>query len=184
MPKIVDHDAYRREIAQRAIGVFRRRGYSGIGMREIASELGMSKSALYHYYPSKDALFLACSRLVASVEIDPSLPPVDALLALAREWEPVFAGELRIILDYVGNRAPESLRDDPAIREVSDGLAAGVAAAVGDDKAEAVLSAVLGVLLLRWFDGHTTPWSVLEEILRRMLHGKREGSEGPEGAGA
>lgn len=184
MPKIVDHEAYRREIAQRAVGVFRRRGYSGIGMREIASELGMSKSALYHYYPSKDALFLACSRLVASVEIDVSLPPFDALLALAREWEPVFAGELRIILDYVGNRAPESLRDDPAIREVSEGLAASVAAAVGDDRAEAVLSAILGVLLLRWFDGKSTSWSVLEEMLSRILREQRDGTQGPGGAGA
>ncbi len=169
MPKIVDHDAYREEIARKAVSVFRRHGYSGIGMRDIAKELGMSKSALYHYYPSKDALFLACSRLVAAVELDPSRPPIDALLAAAREWESVFAGELRIILDYVGDRDPRAVRDDPAIREVAEGIAASVGTVVGADRAEAVLAAILGVLLLRWFDGHTTSFAVLEEMLRRLL---------------
>lgn len=169
MPKIVDHDSYRREIAEKAVTVFRRHGYSGIGMREIAKELGMSKSALYHYYPSKDALFLACSQLVAVVELDPSLPPVDALLTAAREWESVFAGELRIILDYIGDRDPVAVRDDPATREVVEGMTASVGVLVGSERAEAVLAAVFGVLLLRWFDGQTTSFSVLEEMLRRLL---------------
>ena len=172
MPKIVDHDVYRKEIAEKAVAVYRGHGYSGIGMRQIAKELGMSKSALYHYYPSKDALFLACSKLVTSVQLDATLPPIDALLAAAREWEPVFAGELRIILDYVGDRAPESLREDRAIREVAEGMAASVAAFGGADRAEAVMSAIFGVLLLRWFDGQSTSFSVLEAMLRRLLAGR------------
>lgn len=117
-------------------------------------------------------LFLACSKLVASVQLDATLPPIDALLAAAREWEPVFAGELRIILDYVGDRAPESLREDRAIREVAEGMAASVAAFVGADRAEAVMSAIFGVLLLRWFDGQSTSFSVLEAMLRRLLAGR------------
>jgi TetR/AcrR family transcriptional regulator, transcriptional repressor of aconitase len=171
MPKIVDHDAYREEIAEKAVAVFRRRGYSGIGMREIAKELGMSKSALYHYYPSKDALFLACSRRVASVRLDSSLSPIDALVSAAREWESVFAGELRIILDYIGDRGPDDVRDDPAIREASEGMTASVAALVGTDCTQEVLAAMFGVLLLRWFDGRATSFEVLEAMLRRVLSG-------------
>ena len=57
MPKIVDHDAYRRTIIETAVQLFVTQGYSGLGMRELAGALGISKSALYHYYPSKEALF-------------------------------------------------------------------------------------------------------------------------------
>lgn len=169
MPKIVDHDAYRAQIADRAVDIFRRRGYAGIGMREIAKALGMSKSALYHYFPSKEALFLACSTRVARLELDTSLPPVHALVAAARQWEPVFPGELRIVLDYVGTRDNQSVRDDPAVRAVSDGFEAALERIVDAEKIPAVLSAVFGFLLLRYFDGKSTPFSVLADTLRLLL---------------
>lgn len=169
MPKVVDHDAYRAWIAERAVEIFRRRGYSGIGMREIAKVLGMSKSALYHYFPSKEALFLACSTRVARLHLDASLPPVDALVAAAREWEPVFPGELRIVLDYVGTRDDASVRNDPAVRAVSHGFEAALAQILDGDRIPAVLSAVFGFLLLRYFDGKSTPYAVLEDTLRRLL---------------
>ena len=72
----------------------------------------------------------------------------------------------------MGDRAPESLREDRAIREVAEGMAASVAAFVGADRAEAVMSAIFGVLLLRWFDGQSTSFSVLEAMLRRLLAGR------------
>lgn len=168
MPKIVDHDAYRGEIAERAVGVFRRNGYSGIGMRDIAKALGMSKGALYHYFPSKEALFLECSSRVARLELDTSLPPVDAIIAAAREWEAVFPGEIRIVLDYVGTRDDESIRNDPATRVVAEGFESVLSEVVPDDRVPAVLSAVFGFLLLRYFDGKRTPYSVLEDTLRRL----------------
>ena len=33
-------------------------------MRGVAQHLGVSKSALYHYFPTKEALFLACTQQV------------------------------------------------------------------------------------------------------------------------
>ena len=33
-------------------------------MRKVAAYLGLSKSALYHYFPTKEHLFLACTRQV------------------------------------------------------------------------------------------------------------------------
>ena len=64
MPKIVDHDAYRRELVEKATQLFSGHGFSGLGMRQIANELGISKSALYHYFPSKELLFSACTEYV------------------------------------------------------------------------------------------------------------------------
>jgi AcrR family transcriptional regulator len=41
-----------------AVQMFSTRGYSAVGIREIAREAGVTIGALYHYAPSKEALFL------------------------------------------------------------------------------------------------------------------------------
>jgi AcrR family transcriptional regulator len=56
MPKIVDHDQYRKELLHKSFDLFAENGYS-ITMRQIAQGLGVSTGTLYHYFPSKEALF-------------------------------------------------------------------------------------------------------------------------------
>ena len=53
MPKTVDHDAYRKELLKRCFDLFGRKGFSNVTMREIATEIGVSTGALYHYFPTK-----------------------------------------------------------------------------------------------------------------------------------
>jgi AcrR family transcriptional regulator len=43
-------------VLRRAIDLFNRRGYDGTSMGDLAEELGLSKSALYHHVPSKTHL--------------------------------------------------------------------------------------------------------------------------------
>ncbi|MEG3849438.1 TetR/AcrR family transcriptional regulator [Microcoleus sp. herbarium19] len=57
MPKIVDHDRYRKELINKCFDIFAEKGYSSVTMREIASEIGVSTGTLYHYFPSKESLF-------------------------------------------------------------------------------------------------------------------------------
>ncbi|NMG10721.1 TetR/AcrR family transcriptional regulator [Brasilonema sp. UFV-L1] len=57
MPKIVDHDQYRKELLSKCFDLFAQRGYSAITMRQIAEGLSVSTGTLYHYFPSKQALF-------------------------------------------------------------------------------------------------------------------------------
>jgi len=49
-------DAARRRILETADALFRRHGFSGVRMDEIASELGMSKKTLYQHFPGKEEL--------------------------------------------------------------------------------------------------------------------------------
>jgi AcrR family transcriptional regulator len=49
----------RRAILQAAIEVFREVGYERAGMAMISGRLGCSKTTLYGYFPSKEALFAA-----------------------------------------------------------------------------------------------------------------------------
>ena len=58
MPKVVDHDRYRKELLQGCLELFAERGYGSITMRQIAKGLGVSTGTLYHYFPSKEQIFM------------------------------------------------------------------------------------------------------------------------------
>jgi AcrR family transcriptional regulator len=57
MPKIVDHEQYRKELLHKCFDLFADKGYASITMRQIAQGLGVSTGTLYHYFPSKESLF-------------------------------------------------------------------------------------------------------------------------------
>lgn len=58
MPKIVDHDRYRKELLRGCFDLFAERGYGSITMRQIAKGLKVSTGTLYHYFPSKESIFM------------------------------------------------------------------------------------------------------------------------------
>lgn len=65
MPKIVDHETRRREIAAALWRVVRRHGVEGATVRAVAAEAGCSPSALRHYFVTQDELLTFTMRLVA-----------------------------------------------------------------------------------------------------------------------
>lgn len=59
MPRIVDHDARRSELAAATWRVIVRSGLDAVTTREIAREAGYSTGVLAHYFKSKDDILLA-----------------------------------------------------------------------------------------------------------------------------
>jgi AcrR family transcriptional regulator len=58
----------RDKILDVAEALFARSGFSGIGMREVAREVGLGKSSLFHHFPSKQALyFLVLERVLGRI---------------------------------------------------------------------------------------------------------------------
>lgn len=49
----------REKILDAAEALFARRGYSGVGMREVADAVGLGKSSLFHHFVSKAQLYAA-----------------------------------------------------------------------------------------------------------------------------
>lgn len=49
-----------RRAEEAAARVFAERGYDGANFDDIAGELGLRGPSLYHYFPSKEAMFLQC----------------------------------------------------------------------------------------------------------------------------
>lgn len=94
---------------ERILGVaaelFRRRGYQGTGMRELADRAGIAKATLYHHFPSKAALLYEIVQHTVD-EATPRLKEVAAEDAPAPErLREAVAGHVRQLvrdLDNVG----------------------------------------------------------------------------------
>ena len=69
MPKIVDRDRYRKELLEKCFDLFAQKGYGSLTMRQVAKELGVSTGTLYHYFPSKEALFIQLVEEVTDKDI-------------------------------------------------------------------------------------------------------------------
>jgi AcrR family transcriptional regulator len=82
------------EILKSAAAAFRRRGYHGASVDEIASALAMTKGNLYYYFRNKEDILYACHEF-----------SLDVLLQLMREVqsEPISADEKlrKLILAFV-----------------------------------------------------------------------------------
>jgi AcrR family transcriptional regulator len=82
----LSNDDRRAALMERGADLFVRYGYDEMSMARFAREAGISKGLLYHYFPSKRALFeavlmQAAGELVQLTESDPDRPPVEQLAA-------------------------------------------------------------------------------------------------------
>lgn len=64
MPKVVDHEERRRELAEAVWRVILRDGVEGVSVREVAAEAGWSAGALRHYFGTKEELLVSAARLL------------------------------------------------------------------------------------------------------------------------
>jgi AcrR family transcriptional regulator len=65
MPKVVDHDARRQELAEATRRVVRRDGIEGATVRAVAAEAGWSPGSLRYYFPAQNELLAFAMELVA-----------------------------------------------------------------------------------------------------------------------
>lgn len=59
----------REEVVQLAIEIFGDRGYRATSMRDLANHVGLSKSALYHYFASKEELLTEIYKIAIAENI-------------------------------------------------------------------------------------------------------------------
>ena len=111
MPKIVDREQYRKQLLTESFELFAEIGYGKITMRQLAQKLGISTGTLYHYFPSKEAMFIQLVEELAQRDISnfliqaESVPPdirsrVRAILDFTQENRDYFSKQLTIGMDY------------------------------------------------------------------------------------
>jgi AcrR family transcriptional regulator len=67
MPKIINHDQRREEIAGAVLQVVGQHGVNGVSMRAVAKQAGWSTGILHHYFEDKQALLVGGLRLAARI---------------------------------------------------------------------------------------------------------------------
>jgi AcrR family transcriptional regulator len=126
----LDVDERRRQLLERGAELFTSHPYDELSMSRIATEAGISKALLYHYFPSKRAFFEEtlgawAEQLRERTEPDPALPPieqlkgsVDAFLSLVDENAVAYRNlmdsatgvpEIRDLIDEVRRRTAQRI---------------------------------------------------------------------------
>ncbi|GAA3392956.1 TetR/AcrR family transcriptional regulator [Cryptosporangium minutisporangium] len=101
MPKRVDHQQRRREIADALLRVVGVQGLHGMSLREVAAEAGVSLRLVQYYFPSKEQLLLftaayltrrlseqVTSRVAAAGPAPPPRTVIEATLAALLPTDP------------------------------------------------------------------------------------------------
>lgn len=96
MPKIINHDERKQQIAQAMWRVILDKGMEGATVRNIAEEAGLSLGALRHYFSTQDDLLVYAMTLVTERATDRieavvkrNLPPKEMVLAVLYEIVPL-----------------------------------------------------------------------------------------------
>lgn len=89
----------RTEILHAALRAFRDKGYHSTTLDDIASHLGVRKTALYHYFPDKESILYACHR-ESLAEVDGLLHDANTRFDTAAERLAFMIGEhVRVMTD-------------------------------------------------------------------------------------
>jgi AcrR family transcriptional regulator len=169
----LDVDERRRRLLELGAELFTRHTYAELSMAAIAREAGISKALLYHYFPSKQAYFVAtleqqAEELSALIAVDPALPPVERL---TRALD-AFLGWVEEHAEGYG-KLLEGATTHGEVRELVDRVRAGTAGQIlaglspGGPPPPALRAAVHGWL---WFmDGALMDWIEHRDIERPHL---------------
>jgi TetR/AcrR family transcriptional regulator len=182
----------RTEILHAALRAFRAQGYHATTLDDIAALLGLRKTALYHYFPDKEAILYACHR--------EGLAEVTGILAAARRHSPSAAARLAYVIREHVRVMTDTLegsslalevsalssrhraeviaardRYERALRElVRDGVAAGEFRRVDPKLA---MFAILGAInwVVRWYrpDGSVPPQQLGAHFADHLIRGLR-----------
>jgi len=124
MPRVVDHEERRRQIATAVSDIAATRGLSDVSFREVAAHAGVSVSLVQHYFGDKANLLMTTLEIqsttmnayiterLAGIGADPE--PIEVLRVVARAFLPIDEVSRRSMLVYHGFAA--AALTDPALR--------------------------------------------------------------------
>jgi AcrR family transcriptional regulator len=129
MPKVVDHDEYRKALLRQCFDLFADHGYASLTTRQIAKALGVSTGTLYYYFPSKEDLFMQLIEelttqdlLRATAEIGGLSTLRDRILALGdflEANEDYFIKQTLLMMDFYQQAGVGQSRVNKAVQRVS-----------------------------------------------------------------
>ncbi|RMD65248.1 TetR/AcrR family transcriptional regulator [Candidatus Parcubacteria bacterium] len=183
------------QIIQAALEVFVQKGYHAANISDVATKAGVSQGTIYHYFPSKDALFLAAyetwevQSLYGEIQqaLDDSQSPAEQLRLLAQtvaDRMTQAAAMLPANVEFWSHISRnEAVRDGfrhlfQAMRKrlaviIQEGVARGEFVAVDAEETATLLIAVYDGLILQWLaEPRSVNWADISQTLSQVfLHG-------------
>lgn len=114
VPRIVDHDERRRQIADALLAVAARDGHESVSSRAVAKELGIATGALWHYFDGFDDVVRAAAaevtrrtdeRITAATDGLRGLPRLEALMREVLPVDERTRAEARVVVGFWGRLA-------------------------------------------------------------------------------
>ncbi|MCW5770346.1 MAG: TetR family transcriptional regulator [Rhodospirillaceae bacterium] len=153
------------EVLDRAAQLFAQRGFNGTSLQEVADAVGLSRTALYYYFPSKDALLdalledvtIRASRILGDIEARSGIGPLDRIREAMRRlvlW--VADGQNRFkMIDRSEDELPPQIakRHLEAKRHVLEAMTRLIAGAIDAGEARPVdprLAAFAAIGMCNW----------------------------------
>lgn len=182
MPKIVDHDQYRKELLSKCFDLFAQKGYSAITMRQIAEGLSVSTGTLYHYFPSKQALFEQlveeiCEQdvLMAKAELEGKQTLQERVEALGRflaKNEDYYIKWIYLQVDFCQHQDFKEMQDSVALKRATERYEKAVYDILGIQDPTLtwfILSLIDGLIFERLMDNQAVSITEQFSLLSKML---------------
>jgi AcrR family transcriptional regulator len=182
MPKIVDRNQYRKKLLNKCFDLFAEKGYASVTMREISQRLGVSTGTLYHYFPSKEAMFEQLVEERYQQTIASIAPDLERAKTLAEKIEIVFdfvaknedyfLKQLFLDIDFSQQQGREKLQQNTVLKNLAERALAEFAELLGirDPQVVIFISALIdGLVLARLYNGERLCLEEQGVLLGKML---------------
>lgn len=168
MPRVVDHDERRRQIAEALLVVAARDGHESVSSRAVAKELGVATGSLWHYFDGFDDVIRTAAaevtrrtdeRIAAATAGLRGLARLDALMREVLPVDESTRTEARVVVGFWGRLATLAPAPDaaaPTLATWQDSIRAALDEAVAD-----------GELDVR------TPTDAVMALLRSVTYGQQ-----------
>jgi len=183
MPKIVDHEKYRKELLWKSFDLFAQKGYASITMREIAKELGVSTGTLYHYFPNKEAIFLQLVEeqyeqdvinFLAQVGDITTVPErIRAVVKFTEKNEEYFISQILLWANFYQQEGKSEVLNNEILKKVAQKSREELLKYLEiEDKAVAdfVINFLNGLICVRMFEGEMVSYQEQGEVLIKMVN--------------
>ena len=182
MPKIIDRDQYRKELIGKSFDLFAEKGYGSITMREIAQGLAVSTGTLYHYFPSKEALFIQLVEELTHRDIMTFLTEanhyqemperIEALVNFTAKYEDYFCKQTMLFMDFCQQQDRTEIANNEILRRSWEQTKQAIAdyLQISDlEIADFILTFLNGLIVGRLCEGERLSFEVQGTLLKKML---------------
>lgn len=164
----------RARVLDAALRLFARNGVNGTSLQMIADELGVTKAAVYHQFPSKDEIVLAVAN-PALDEMERIVSDAEGRSTPAERFDALLDGLVALVLDHrefaaTLQRDPETgrlLRDDARFTSITTRFDRVLIGITPQPAARVALAAAGGGLMVAGVDPALA--GVDRETVRRVL---------------